>query len=104
MQALGLSAIGLGAVLDGENLDAIAVIVEANPVIADAQAKLWRFDILKTFDVASLCRMRIAACWPMARTSALALAVQAILLAIVIGVRRSVPAEAACGPFPRSQP
>ena len=37
-----------------ENLDGIAVVVKADAVIADAQAKLRRLDVLKAFYIAFL--------------------------------------------------
>ena len=40
--------------LDGKNLNRMAVIIEADAVVADAQTVLRRFDALKTFDVTLL--------------------------------------------------
>src|SRR6266404_9413241 len=89
------SAVGLRPVFDGEDLHGIAVIVEANAISTDAQAKLRRFDVLKALDIAlpgcvkraNPCRIRIAVCRSTARTSALAWPVQAIFLATVLLVR-----------------
>ncbi len=36
----------------GEDQDRIAEIVEANPVVADAEAQLWRLNIPEVLDVA----------------------------------------------------
>jgi hypothetical protein len=38
------SAVDFAGVLDGEDEDGIAVVVEADAVVADAEAHLWRFD------------------------------------------------------------
>ena len=38
--------------LDGGDVEGVAVVVEAEPVIADAQAELGRFDVLEAFYVA----------------------------------------------------
>src|SRR6266581_4667883 len=55
-------AIGLRPVFDCENLHGIAAIVEAN-VKTDAQAKLRRFDVLKTLtSPPSVCVKRANAC------------------------------------------
>ena len=45
-------AVGFAAVLDGSDIEGVAVIMEANPVIADAQAELGRLDILEALHVA----------------------------------------------------
>jgi hypothetical protein len=47
----GLS-VGFAAVFYGENFDGIAGIVEADAVVADTEAELWRVDSLKTFYIA----------------------------------------------------
>ena len=38
--------------LDGENEDGIAELVEADAIVANAEAELGRFDILKAFQIA----------------------------------------------------
>jgi hypothetical protein len=45
-------AVGFAAVLDGGDIEGVAVVVEAEPVIADAQAELWRLDVLEALHVA----------------------------------------------------
>ena len=37
---------------DGCDADDVAVIMEADAVVANPQPKLWRFDVLETFDIA----------------------------------------------------
>jgi len=46
------SAVDFAAVLDGEDEDGIAVVVEADAVVADAEAHLWRLNVLKALYVA----------------------------------------------------
>ena len=46
------SAVDFAAVLDGEDEDGIAVVIEADAVVADAEAHFGRLDVLKTFYVA----------------------------------------------------
>jgi hypothetical protein len=46
------SAVGFTAVLDGEDEDGIAVIVEAHTVVTDAQAQFGRLEVLKALYVA----------------------------------------------------
>lgn len=36
----------------GENQDGIAEIVESHAIVADAEAELWRLNILKALDIA----------------------------------------------------
>ena len=45
-------AVGFAAVLDGGDLEGVAMIVEAEPVIADAQGEFGRLDVLKALHVA----------------------------------------------------
>jgi len=42
----GGSAVGFAAMLDGQDEDGIAVVVEADAVVADAQPHLGRLDVL----------------------------------------------------------
>ena len=42
----GRLAVGFAAMLDGSDVDGIAVVVEAEAVVADAQAELRRLDVL----------------------------------------------------------
>src|ERR1035438_1789874 len=46
------SAVGLAAIADAEDLDGLALLVEADPVVADAEAILGRIDTLEPFHVA----------------------------------------------------
>lgn len=70
-------AVSLRAMADREDLNRVIAIVEAYAIIG---------------------RMRNAACWSMARRSALARGVQAIFLATVSDLGRSFQAEAECEP------
>ena len=45
-------AVGLAAVLDGSDVEGVAVVVEAEPVVADAEAELGRLDVLEALHVA----------------------------------------------------
>ena len=45
-------AVGFAAVLDGSDVEGVAVIVEAKPVIADPQAELGRLDVPEALHVA----------------------------------------------------
>jgi|HubBroStandDraft_1064217.scaffolds.fasta_scaffold11940_4 hypothetical protein len=45
-------AVGFAAVFYGENQDGISEIVEADAVVADAETKLWRLDVLEALDIA----------------------------------------------------
>ena len=40
------SAVDFASVLDGGDVEGVAVVVEAEPVVADAQAELGRLDVL----------------------------------------------------------
>jgi hypothetical protein len=42
--------------LDGSNVECVAVVVKADAVIADAQAELRRLDVLETFHITLTCR------------------------------------------------
>jgi hypothetical protein len=46
------SAVGFAGVLDGQNEDGIAEITKANAVVASAETKLRRFDVLQALDIA----------------------------------------------------
>ena len=46
------SAVDFAAVLDGGDVEGVSVVVEAEPVVADAQAELGRLDVLKALHVA----------------------------------------------------
>src|ERR1035438_1988934 len=46
------SAVGLAAIADAKDLDGLALLVEADPVVADAEAILGRIDTLEPFHVA----------------------------------------------------
>jgi hypothetical protein len=48
----GGSAVGFAAVLNGGDVQGVADVVEADAVVADAQAELWRLDVLKALHVA----------------------------------------------------
>src|ERR1017187_6162523 len=50
--ALRLSAVGLAAIADPENLDGFLVLVETGPVITDAEAILGRVDALQPLHIA----------------------------------------------------
>ena len=43
-------AVGFAAVLDGGDVEGVAVVVEAEPVIADAQSELGWLDVLDRAD------------------------------------------------------
>lgn len=45
-------AVGFAAVFYGEDQDGISEIVEADAVVADAEAELWWFDVLESLDIA----------------------------------------------------
>ena len=45
-------AVGFSAVSDGGDVEGVAVVVEAEPVVADAEAELGRLDALESFYVA----------------------------------------------------
>jgi len=45
-------AVGFAAVFYGEDKDGIAEIVEAYAVVADAEAVLWRLNVLEVLDIA----------------------------------------------------
>jgi len=36
---------------DGGDVEGVAVVVEAHPIIADAKSELWRIDVLKALYV-----------------------------------------------------
>jgi hypothetical protein len=63
-------AVGFAAVFYGEDQDGIAEIVEAHAVVADAEAELWRLNVLEVLDIAyaggeitsTIYRMRYAGC------------------------------------------
>jgi hypothetical protein len=67
-------------VFNGGDVEGVAVVVEAEPVVADAQPELGRLDVLEALHVAfagggevgRACRMRSAVGWSMARSWALA--------------------------------
>ena len=46
------SAVSFAAVLDGGDVEGLAVVMEAQPVVADAQPELGRLDLLKTLYIA----------------------------------------------------
>jgi hypothetical protein len=46
------SAVGFAAMLDGGDVESLAVVLEAEPVVSDAEAELWRLDVLEAFYVA----------------------------------------------------
>jgi hypothetical protein len=46
------SSVGLAAVLDGQDADRAAVVVEAEAVVADAQPHLGRLDVLEALNLA----------------------------------------------------
>ena len=45
-------AVGFAAVLDGGDVEGVFVVVEAEPVIADAQAELGRLGVLEALHIA----------------------------------------------------
>jgi len=46
------SAVGFAAVFYGEDQDGVSEIMEADAVVADAEAELWRLDVLEALDIA----------------------------------------------------
>jgi hypothetical protein len=56
------SAVGFAAVLDGGDVEGLAVIVEAGPIVADAEAELGRLDVLKALHVAFEMRPKAKKC------------------------------------------
>ena len=46
------SAVGFAAITDGGDVEGVAAVVEAEPVVADAQAELGRLDVLEALHVA----------------------------------------------------
>ena len=46
------SAVDFAAMLDGGDVEGVAVVLEAEPVVADAQAELGRLDVLEALHVA----------------------------------------------------
>ncbi len=47
----GKSAVGFTTMLDREDEDGVAVVVEADAVVAYAQTQFWRLDLLEAFNV-----------------------------------------------------
>ena len=52
MRPHAVLAVGFAAVFYGEDKDGIAEIVEAYAVVADAEAELWRLNVLEVLDIA----------------------------------------------------
>ena len=46
------SSVGFSAVFDGGDVEGVAVVVEADAVVADAEAELGRLDVLEALYVA----------------------------------------------------
>lgn len=46
------SAVGFATVFYGGDVEGVAVVVEAEAVVSDAEAELGRFDVLKAFYIA----------------------------------------------------
>lgn len=74
-------AVDFAAVTDGGDVEGVSVVVEANPVVPDAEAELWRLNALKAFSVAlagggevggSIKNAKSGVGWSMARSWAMA--------------------------------